>query len=86
MRLFNEIVRLEEELSEALDWGYELLVALRPFSHLAEVMKEGEYLVHRGVYVSWEQAVAAMEAVEKSMPGVSPSVSPSPPDELEGER
>jgi len=78
---FNEIIRLEEELSEALDWGHELLVALRPFSHLAKVMKEGEYLVHRGVYVSWEQATAAMEAVEKSMRGISPSASPSPSPE-----
>jgi predicted nuclease with TOPRIM domain len=35
--------------------------ALEPFTHLAAVMQEGQYLNHMGVYVSWADAWMAFE-------------------------
>jgi len=43
----------------------ELAAALQPFAYLAEVMKEGQFLNFKGVYVSWEQAQAAHAAIAK---------------------
>ena len=44
----------------------DLLAALEPFAHLAQVMEDGQFLNFRGVYVSWEQAQAAADAIAKA--------------------
>lgn len=40
--------------------------ALKPFAYLARVMREGEILNHRGVYITWEQAEDAAAAIAKA--------------------
>ena len=44
----------------------ELLEALEQFAHLAKVMEEGQFLHWKGVYVSYEQAQAAQQAIAKA--------------------
>ena len=44
----------------------DLLAALEPFAYLAEVLEEGQMLNFRGVYVSYEQAMAARDAIAKA--------------------
>ena len=52
--------------AQLTDLERELLEALKPFAHLAMVLKEGEFLNHKGVYVSYEQAKEAAAVVEKA--------------------
>jgi hypothetical protein len=44
----------------------ETRAALKPFANLAKVLKEGDMLVHRGVYVSYDQAQAAQAVLTKA--------------------
>ncbi len=48
------------------DIAKELLEALEPFAHLSKVMEEGQFLHWKGVYVSYEQAQAAQQAIAKA--------------------
>ena len=57
----------ERERRKELEEDVERLVeALKFFAHLADVLEEGQILNWRGVYITWEQAQAAADAVAKA--------------------
>ena len=58
--------RAMNEAGRVIAAAPELLEALKPFAHLAKVMEPGDFLHHRGVCVSYEQAKAAEAAVAKA--------------------
>lgn len=47
----------------------EMYEALRPFAALTWAMEEGNILCFRGVHITWEQAQAAYDAIEKATGG-----------------
>ena len=61
------VANADSEKAQLLASAEDLLEALKPFSYLAEVMEEGQMLNFRGVYVSWEDAKAAKDAVVRAM-------------------
>jgi hypothetical protein len=60
----NEQLLLEIEGTDLL--LAESLAALKPFAYLARVMEEGQHLVFRGVYISYDNAVAAADAIARA--------------------
>lgn len=63
-----EDVELGDEKDDAhmLAASLAMCDALKPFAYLAQVMEPGQFLQFRGVYISYEQAVAAQNAIAKA--------------------
>jgi hypothetical protein len=55
--------------SNALLWSAapELLEALEPFTVLARAMEPGQFLMLKGIHISYEQAMAALKAYNKAV-------------------
>jgi hypothetical protein len=62
---YNGVIYTLEEIMR-LPPVADLLAALEPFANLALVLEPDEYVVHRGVYISNDQAQAAADAVAKA--------------------